>query len=52
MSWARNNISFNVKLSVADPGFDLTGGVDFINGGKRRWGLGGRKSVKVFTLEV
>jgi len=29
----------NASLTVADPGFDLRGGVDFVNGGK-----GGRKS--------
>jgi len=25
--------SYNQHLPVADPGFDLTGGVDFVNGG-------------------
>jgi len=29
--------------TVADPGFDLRGGVDLVNGG------GGRKSLKVLT---
>jgi len=31
---------------VADPGFDIRGGVDFVNGG------GGRKSLKVLKVEV
>jgi len=34
---------------VADPGFDLSGGVDFVNGG---WGGGGTKSLKVLEVEV
>ena len=34
-------------MSVADPGFDLRGGVDFVNGG----GVG-RKSLKVLKVEV
>jgi len=32
---------------VADPGFDLTGGVDFVNGQG-----GSRKSLKVLKVEV
>ena len=32
---------------MADPGFDLRGGVDFVNGGG-----GGKKSLKVLTIEV
>ena len=35
-----NNITFQKLESVADPGFDLRGGVDFVNGG------GGRTSLK------
>jgi len=35
--------------SVADPGFDLRGGVDFVN---RGGGGGGRKSLKVLKVEV
>ena len=31
---------------MADPGFDLRGGVDFVKGG------GGRKSLKVLKVEV
>ena len=34
-----------VTYTVADPGFDLSGGVDFLNGG------GGRKALKVLTVE-
>ena len=33
-----------IIVSVADPGFDLRGGVDFVNGG--------RKSSKVLKVEV
>jgi len=33
----------HIESTVADPGFDLRGGVDFVNGG---WG---RKSLKVLT---
>ena len=33
----------NRLSSVVDPGFDLRGGVDFVNGG--------RKSLKVLTVE-
>ena len=36
---------------MADPGFDLTGGVDFVNGGVGGGG-GGRKSLKVLKVEV
>ena len=32
-----------VQVSVADPGFDLRGGVDFVNGG--RWGRKSSESV-------
>ena len=34
------------KNSVADPGFDLRGGVDFVNG------EGGRTSLKMLRVEV
>ena len=34
-------------MTVADPGFDLRGGVDFVNGG----GGGGRKSLKVKVFQ-
>jgi len=36
-----------MSISVADPGFDLRGGVDFVNGGG-----GGRKKLKGLTGEV
>jgi len=36
--------AFRSVVSVADPGFDLRGGVDFVNGG--------RKSSKVLKVEV
>ena len=34
-------------VAVADPGFDLRGGVDFVN-----WGGGVEKSLKMSTFEV
>jgi len=33
-------------VPLADPGFDLRGGVDFVKGG------GGRKSLKLLKVEV
>ena len=39
----RQNTSFHL---VADPGFNLRGGVDVVNGGGRR------KSLKVLKVEV
>ena len=38
---------FSGMYPVADPGFDLRGGVDFVYGGE-----GGRKSLKVLTVKV
>jgi len=35
-----------LDLALADPGFDLKGGVDFVNG------EGGRKSLKLLKVEV
>jgi len=36
-----------MHVAVADPGFDIRGGVDFVNGGGA-----GRKSLKVLKVEV
>jgi len=42
------NIFWIAKYTaVADPGCDLRGGVDFVNGGR-----GGRKSLKVLMVEI
>jgi len=47
-------IRFEHGLAVADPGFDLSGGVDLVNGGGGGGGGGRkcRKSLKVLKVEV
>ena len=48
MIWIAPIVPFVVTLAVADPGFDLREGVDFVNGGEG----GVENQVKVLYVEI